>query len=219
MLFGEGYDMSLYLILKSDKKNRNLIFNFLRDFPMQLYLEILDCLNRRKNDTDEDWIEENECYSYDNLFHYSYQISSIGYITLSSEIFSDNRYRSLYDLELCDIENLDDYENFDSETIGSFSITKSHQYIDEIIKSKDGTSCLNTLLEQINSEYISLEKCKERSYNLLKTPLGWLIEYNLFDSDYELLSQIPVMKSVNMQKCKRFVKNDIAKYLELNNND
>ena len=41
MVFGVNYDISLWLILKSDSKNRNIILNFIKSIPNDIYKEIL----------------------------------------------------------------------------------------------------------------------------------------------------------------------------------
>lgn len=40
MLFNQGYDNSLWLILSGDKKNRDLILDFIKSIPQKLYEEI-----------------------------------------------------------------------------------------------------------------------------------------------------------------------------------
>lgn len=49
MILGLEYDISLWLILKNDSKNRSLILDLIKSIPDDIYKEILNKINKYKN--------------------------------------------------------------------------------------------------------------------------------------------------------------------------
>ena len=129
MIFGSDYDKSLWLIMKSNKKNRDKIVDFIKNIPEELYLQIREKLMivdeyRSKKMR---FYDENGIYFHDNLEKdgklyyymidpYSYSLT-LGYSVVNSDGYG---YKSVFELLLKPNEDFE-YISRDGRFIGYVS--------------------------------------------------------------------------------------------------
>lgn len=145
MILNYEYDQSLWLVVCNNKKNKNMIIDFMHSIPDDLYAEIMnsaDIVNeyRRNNVTywDRKYKELHGSVITSDQLMYWYSIDPYNYgITLGYSVFDGNDYQesfemTLYPLEqakkelydgnlvakICDVSNIDgSYNNEDKYII------------------------------------------------------------------------------------------------------
>lgn len=134
MIFSEGFDKTLYIILESDKEYNETIVNFINKFPNELIQKIRMQIEKSKNNNltdtsfkyyDEVKLNDNEVYS----FTYSYKELGVELI-LNYEKINKNPNKSYKDgvieLKLLYFNHFDFQESL-HHFIGSFECTFSHK--------------------------------------------------------------------------------------------
>lgn len=140
MVFGDGFDKTLLLILISDKNNREQIINLIKSVPLELMERIQNVLSNKDNCLR--LVELNQFIRDDNgnnlMFRISINESNLR-IKLSKWKQYGNNYEEEYDLDLGKI-SLDMIPDDDIIYIGSFynSISELFLGIGPIFINSDG---------------------------------------------------------------------------------
>lgn len=155
MIFDKDlYDRSLWLMLKTDKKNREKIIKFVRSIPRELREQIKKSIyiykekikdNDELFDVDDDRLSGN----IENSRHvlYWYNISSLdGSLSLGYSFLNEDKYYDAFEMKLIPYDDLYQLKYFDDEWIGT---------IDYDITTTE-----------------SMTTCNEKEYNIVRTPLG-----------------------------------------------
>jgi len=148
MIFGKGYDESLWLILAGDNRNRQRILEFIYAIPKEIIVEI-------RKDLKSYMLAKNKYPISENVFRtgsysYSYSVTIGGKLLLCKAIEGNSNYDDVLILTLFPYDLLQ-FENCTKVKLGSLLYTFSAHVHNNII---DGD---------------------EIQYNLLKTPLGILL--------------------------------------------
>lgn len=117
MIFSDGIDKTLYLILANDKKNRGDIANLIYNIPKDLIVRIQDKLKEIYDDNSLSNVELCKAVRDSNDITSMYKIL-VFYNGVRIKLSRwNNQDEWVYDLELCDV-NLDEYigSYFSSET-------------------------------------------------------------------------------------------------------
>lgn len=140
MVFGDGFDKTLLLILISDKNNREQIINLIKSVPLELMERIQNVLSNKDNCLR--LVELNQFIRDDNgnnlMFRISINESNLR-IKLSKWKQYGNNYEEEYDLDLGKI-SLDMIPDDDIIYIGSFynSISELFLGIGPMFINSDG---------------------------------------------------------------------------------
>lgn len=159
MIFGKNYDSSLWLILVSDKDNREEIIKFIKDIPKELYVKLMDSMIKYQEIINVDGEFKGRkallCGEFvdDKMDLYSFYINlDDGMLSLCRSVL--NKYQRYYiDIEVSLIPcKLDDNLGFlDGKLIG------------EIIFALD---------ERKNSFTFDLKDYSYNEYECMKIPFG-----------------------------------------------
>ena len=155
MLFGEGYDFALWQIIKTDKKNREEIISFIKEFPKELYGKMQDDLIKIEKRKETHIPGKGNYEIFSNIVEknnkiYQYQIDEFfESLKITKFIRNKNFLKTVFEIEL---QNINLNQLFDEGEIG---------YLNHNIDNKE------------NNEKIE--------YNLVTTPVGSLIYYNIGD--------------------------------------
>lgn len=118
MIFGEGYDTSLWLMLYSDNKNRNMILDFIKSIPEELFTKIYsatDSFSRYK----EANVHHRECKGLNgyietsNRVLYWFQIDPYSHgMTLGYSVFDGATWDEVFEIFLYPFNesNMKEYE-------------------------------------------------------------------------------------------------------------
>lgn len=169
MIFGKGYDNALWLMLTADKKNRNGLVNFIKNIPSVLYSQIHVEIDRYMEYKEGKMLGEYKhlCGNYRDvnglLYSFGIDLGS-GELDIVASTDIGGYEDIVYSLSIMPYVGLKDMDNFDSRYIGEFSYQEI-SYCDEYFV--DGLS--DTV-----------------DYELIKTPLGYMVNYK---------SQVSLLKS------------------------
>lgn len=162
MIIDKGYDIALWCILSADKKNRPKVVEFIKSIPQELFTKINNGILQLKKSEKSESYEEFDLYDsvdVDEDTCFSFQLTDDGTLWLSKDVRNKNDYNlpynSVFEIVLLDCLCCLDkeyFENFDEEWLGT---------VESNIKTTK-----------------NLITCNEREYNLVKTPVGYLVTYN-----------------------------------------
>lgn len=111
MLINDSYDRTLWLMMRYDKEDRNLIVDFIKNFPDELYMEIrnnlliIDECKKNNNSVDKKLFNGN--YDKDDkLFYYSFN-SYDNSLSLGCSILIGECYDEDFEIELYSSDDLE----------------------------------------------------------------------------------------------------------------
>ena len=146
MIFNEGYDKTLWLMLAGDKENRNKLVYFIRTMPEQIYNDILKMINYGAI-SNKHYIYPvvNEMLMEDGFeYFYRYGIVSDRLELYVSRCNLDLNLVETFtlDLNVFDFEELMSVDFMDAIKIGSFSWTvdRLDYDMDSVVSSRNGLS-------------------------------------------------------------------------------
>lgn len=179
MIFGKEYDLSLWYIIKADKRNRYKIIEFIKEIPIDLINNIDLAIEKSKNEEIDYSKYDGNIYkitSYkDSNIKYYFYIDNIDYcLTIAKEYNNDGKRQTLFELMLFPLR-LEMIKMFDEEWIGTISNYNSN--------------CSLTEISQINNKY---------EYNLYNTPIGYFISYHYKCKNIDKL--VSIFKPINIRK-------------------
>ena len=185
MIFDKDYDAALWYIVKVDKKNRKEITDFVKEIPDKLLENIRVSIQKFKDgeyNSNDEKLDYYRCNSdNDPRVNYYFQIDDDECLTIKKSFNDDN----IFELMLFPIgpERVKYLDNFEEEWVGC-------------VTNNIKTTHLGNQCELIN--------CKEREYNIYKTPIGYFVEYNR-----EILNgkkDIGIYKPINIKEMPKDIK-------------
>lgn len=156
MIFSEELDRSLWLILESDKKNRDRIRCFVGSIPMELYQQIYERLNEYRKYENGDlnilgadsFCLSGECFGELNR-KYSFVIDMIdNSLSITESLLIKDKYKELNELTLFMGSRYNNVSVFGRQSLGSF---------------------------------MNYTTKNEMNYDLINTLLGFMVEYSNYD--------------------------------------
>lgn len=174
MIFNKELDKSLWLILESDKKNRDRIKCFVESIPNDLYQQIYNKLDEYSEyekghlnmfDLD-DFFLKGECLGYLNK-KYSFVIDIVGNsLSITESMLINGKFKDLIELTLFMGSRYNSVEISGRQSIGSFTnyVTKNVVNYDLI------NTLLGLMIEYSNYDY---RKCADgfKKYKRINTNL------------------------------------------------
>ena len=123
MIFGKDYDKSLYLILKNNIRNKELMNDFLGLIPYEFIIKIKNDIVCYEN---SEIINKNsrlnnfnsEVYTSDGYLYSYYIDTDSGLLSISRSVYQYGVYYKEFELKLFKCENID---NYSVKNIGSIS--------------------------------------------------------------------------------------------------
>lgn len=165
MIFDKDYyDRSLWLMIKADRKNRNMIVEFVRSIPKELRRQIQKSISIYKEEIENNreliGLDDDRLYGeYETpkRISYWYDIDSEGSLSLGYRVFNGVRYDDAFEMKLVPYDDLYQLHYFDEEWIGmiDYDITTTENLI----------------------------ACCEKEYNIVNTPFGNFVISMLEDRD------------------------------------
>lgn len=149
MILNYEYDQSLWLVVCNDKKNRNMVIDFIYSIPDDLYAEIMnsaDIVNEyRKNNIsywDRKYKELHGSVITSDQLMFWYSIDPYDYgITLGYSVFDGNEYQESFEMTLYPLEQARDDlydENCASKICDVCNIADSNDNLDKYLIKKRG---------------------------------------------------------------------------------
>ena len=183
MLFDKDYDASLWFILKSDKKNRKEIIEFLKDMPevfLERIRESIEQIKKDEFDFDGKDADYYKCHSRsDSSIYYYFQIDKDNALTITMSYTNGSTDKEMLELMIfpMNLEYVKKLGFFEGEWIGTLT---------------------NNIRAKRISSNAELVDCNENEYNIYNTPVGCFISYSrdLFDGKKTLT----VYKPLNTKK-------------------
>ena len=192
MIIDRDYDASLWYIIKSDRKNRKEIVNFIKELPeeflkkMRLSIEKSGKEQLNFDEPNLDFNEYSDHYTYPNKnspgIYYYYQINQIKEkqsLTIVKTFYDGVKEDDIIELKLfpINLEYAKEMNNFEEEWIGNVTTNIKTTHIDDTVVSI---------------------KCDYSEYNIYNTPIGYFIGYSKVILKGR--GQIIIYKPINLNK-------------------
>ncbi|MBQ2873010.1 MAG: hypothetical protein IJE89_03315 [Bacilli bacterium] len=166
MVLRVTYDKSLWFILKNDKKNRNRILSFFKNFPSNLYQQLLNEMRNRRiiNEYNEEVIDG-------ILYYYEFNRSD-GSICIGN-CYKDNcEENDIFLIKLYPFRSVD--TNGKNISLGSIIYQNKEVYRDYIYDCGKLEYCLTKKSDRVYfvtyNEYGVLVKKRNKKVNILEVP-------------------------------------------------
>lgn len=184
MIFDKEYDTSLWYMIKSDRKNRKAIINFIKEIPEDLLDRIQVALSKvKKGQLDYDSFNDEICMcksEKDPNIEYYFDIDDIDMsLTLSKEFNDGKMGQQLFEIVLYpfDLEEAKRLEYYEEEPLGTiatdFETLKINDYTQEVT-------------------------CYETKYSLHNSPIGHFVSHT-----HEILNgkrEVQLFKRVSLNR-------------------
>lgn len=126
MIFGNGYDSSLWLMMKSDRKNRKKILEFIGNIPEKLYIEIKEKLSMiddyRESNRNRVYFHGN-CEKDGKLYYYRIDLYNYG-LSIGCSIFNGLSYDEIFEINIYPSDNLADVSKEEYVLVGKIEPDK-----------------------------------------------------------------------------------------------
>jgi len=204
MIFGNGFDEALWYMLKADRKNRKRIVEFIKGIPEELLEEIKSAVEqyqkwKKEGYVDGVWNPQTDFKVISGTAdkslneYYNFYLYGNGTLSFYKSTGSKKEEDELFDLELFDINNPSEIETLDGEELlGTITTAVKHYNSDDTISSE----------------------CVLREYELIRTPLGYMVVFTkenarILKERGKFVSTKSVPDNLTMQDLKTLTKRNV----------
>ena len=178
MIFDKNYDASLWSILKANRKGRKELSSFIKEIPEPLLNNIRKAIELFKNNEFKFDAQTSDFFrcisSNDPKIYFYFQLDNDGCLTITKEYFDGQNSDELFELMIypLNLEEIKKMAVLDDEWLGTVTTNIQTTHI---------------------SESVGLVDCNESEYNIIRTPVGFFVQYEIELDDREKIGYKPII--------------------------